>query len=567
MVGFFENKKNFILAIIGIGVLIWSFFTLNCGYYVDENGLLVIYKGIYQGQHMFTDSWEALQTGGILAWPLLALYYQVFSPMFAAGGINIGLVLFMRICYVICRLMVAGYLYYTIKRTDFEKGAYLSALFYYMFVVVWRNFSYKSYCEMAVMLLICFLVRYHETRKNYFFVLAAVATCIAILAYPTMIIMAVLIGVLLVVGIYRNEFDIKPLLCFSVTCVVIGGAFALYLQFTSGWGNIISQISNLGDQDYEHPMWYRLGVMLGSYVVFAVIAYLPILAVVLIRRFRYLSSVMENTFLTIYWIVFFLAICVLRPEGISTSRFVYAILILFFWFPYLVAEKEDSGYTKIGAYNSGRREAKTILWIAFIISAATQLIWAVSTNQDITVPGHMAVYVVIADLLIMLNEKEAFGGLVTAILAVAAFFMGFWVPEHNGGYSDVLATRYIVTEGELKGIALLPEDYQKNQICYELVTQYIPEGSKLLVAFGSNSTGYINSDSWQGTYTVYARTQKNTKLLDYYQINPDNQADYLLLDKGNDKYEMFLEGDTGKYLMSTYTNEIAYGGDFVLLGR
>ena len=182
-------------------------------------------------------------------------------------------------------------------------------------------------------------------------------------------------------------------------------------------------------------------------------------------------------------------------------------------------------------------------------------------------PGHMAVYVVIADLLIMLNEKEAFGGLVTAILAVAAFFMGFWVPEHNGGYSDVLATRYIVTEGELKGIALLPEDYQKNQICYELVTQYIPEGSKLLVAFGSNSTGYINSDSWQGTYTVYARTQKNTKLLDYYQINPDNQADYLLLDKGNDKYEMFLEGDTGKYLMSTYTNEIAYGGDFVLLGR
>ena len=98
-------------AIVVIGVVAWVAITLNTGFYVDENGLLTIYKGIYQGQHMFTDSWESLQTGGFLAWPLLALYYQVLSPLFVSTGINIGLVLYMRIMYMVVRGLIALYLY------------------------------------------------------------------------------------------------------------------------------------------------------------------------------------------------------------------------------------------------------------------------------------------------------------------------------------------------------------------------------------------------------------------------------------------------------------------------
>ena len=145
--------------------------------------------------------------------------------------------------------------------------------------------------------------------------------------------------------------------------------------------------------------------------------------------------------------------------------------------------------------------------------------------------------------------------------------MGFWVAEHNGGYEDVLSLRYMVTEGELKGIILLPEDYDANEICYRLVTENLTEEDRLLVAFGSNSTGYLNSNAKQGTYTVFARTQLNTKLLDYYEINPQNQADYVLIDKGNPKYESFLENETGKYLVENYSTVVAEEGDFVLLSR
>ena len=127
--------------------------------------------------------------------------------------------------------------------------------------------------------------------------------------------------------------------------------------------------------------------------------------------------------------------------------------------------------------------------------------------------------------------------------------------------------RWIVTDGELKGIALLPEDYQDNLAVYDLVSQYVGEDDYLLVAFGSNSTGYLNSVAHQGTYSVYARTQKNTKLLDYYMQHSENMADYVLIDQSNVKYEAFREGETGLYLLETYTNEIATEGDFVLLGR
>ena len=106
-----EKKNNNVFKIIfALIILVWSFGVVRYGYPVDENGLLTIYKGIYQGQRMFVDSWESLQTGGLLAYPLLALYYEVLSPIFTVASINVGLVLYMRYCYLTVRALVALYL-------------------------------------------------------------------------------------------------------------------------------------------------------------------------------------------------------------------------------------------------------------------------------------------------------------------------------------------------------------------------------------------------------------------------------------------------------------------------
>lgn len=562
-----STSVKVIRIIILIGVIIWAAVTLNTGFYVDENGLLVTYKGIYQGQHMFTDSWESLQTGGFLVKPLIALYYQAFKPLFLSTGINVGLVLYMRIAYMVLRGLVALYLYFTVKSTCYEDGAFLAAIFYFMFVVTWKNFSYKSICELAVMMLICFLIRFHATEKVRYFVLASIVCCVAILAYPTMIILAVAVGVWLIVQMYFNQIGNKPLIAFVITCVVIGAIFLIYLQSTTGVSQAFSELKYLGDQDYEHGAAYRVGYLLGSYAAVAVIAYIPIVCICLFRRARYLSDYTEHLILTIYWVVFFLGICLARPQSVSNSRFIYACLILYFWFPYFVHERSENDYTRIGAYNSDISDVKGVLWPIFIVSSATQFVWILSTNQDISVPGHMAVFVVIADILVMTDDEKYMRGLNYIIVAIAAFFMGFWVPEGNGGYADVTQKRWIVVQGELKGIALLPDDYDRNEAIYNMLSENVGPEDKLLVAFGSNSTGYLNTVGQMGTYSVYARTQKNTKLLDFYQLHPERQADYLLIDQANSKYEDFVAGETGQYLLETYTEEVASQGDLVLLKR
>ncbi len=562
-----EKRINLLKIIFALIIVVWSYATIAYGFYVDENGLLAIYKGIYQGQHMFVDSWEALQTGGLLAYPLLALYYNALQPLFASLSINVGLVLYMRICYMTVRLIISIYLYIVLLDSDYEKGAYPAAIFYYMFVIGWKDFSYKSYCDFAMILIMCFMFRFYKTRKSIYGVLTAIATCVAVLAYPSMIIMAVFIGVLWLFLVIKDEAPTLTVILYVVTCLLIGSLVLVYLQLTSGLGNVLAQIPNLGDQDYDYPIYIRFGKMLLSYAVFAVIAYLPIAFVWCMNKLRGIDEYLEQAILTLYFIVFMILICLLRVEGISTSRFIYGCLIIFFWFPYFMRDKEKTDLVRIGSFSTRQDEDKIALWTVFIISVVAQIIWSVSTNQEVTVPGHMTLYVVLMMILMFSQEEHGYTMLRDFLVVVAMFFMGIWVADSNGGFCHVFEPMYYVEEGALKGVALPEDEYVVNEASMKLIDEYVGEDDKLLVAFGANCAGYLNSDAWQGTYSVYARTQLNSKLIDYYKINPDNMADYVLLDTGHDKYQYFVDNETGKYLLETYTHEVAREGDFVLLSK
>lgn len=562
-----DNKNNIFKIILAAIIVIWSYATISYGFYVDENGLLSIYKGIYQGQHMFVDSWEALQTGGLLSYPLLALYYQVLQPLFASLSLNIGLVLYMRICYMTVRLIISVYLYIVLVDSDYEKGAFPAAIFYYMFVIGWKDFSYKSYCDFAMVLIMCYMFRFYKTRKSMYGLLTAVAACVAVVAYPSMIIMAIFIGVMWLYLVIKDEAPTLTVVLYIVTCFVLGGLVLVYLQFTSGLGNAIAQLPNLGDQDYDYPVYIRFGIMLLSYGVFAVLAYIPIVFVWILNKLRGIDEYAEKAILTLYFIIFMILVCLLRIEGISTSRFIYGCLIIFFWFPYFMRDKEKSEFVKIGSFATRQDEDKMAMWTVFVISVVAQIVWSISTNQEVTVPGHMTLYVVIMMILLFCEERNEYLGLKNFLVLVAMFFMGIWVADSNGGFCHVFERMIYVTEGELKGVALPQDEYEVNEVVINLLEENVTADDKLLVAFGANSAGYLNSDAWQATYSVYARTQLNTKLIDYYNINPDNMADYVLIDTGHPKYETFVENETGKYLLETYTKQVASDGNFVLLTK
>ena len=305
-----------------------------------------------------------------------------------------------------------------------------------------------------------------------------------------------------------------------------------------------------------------------SYVAFAVIAYAPIIVICIFKRYRYMSLLMENLILSIYWAVFFLGICLIRIDSISNSRYIYGLLVLFFWFPYFVYQKNDSEYTTIGEYSDeGATVPDMELWIIYGISLVSQLVWAVSTNQDIDVAGYMAFYAVLALVIYWAKYRNAMQFLIDFLILVAAFFAIIWIPEGNGGFAQVFERRVIVAQGPLQGVCVQEDYYHLDEAMYYLTNTYVGEDDYLLVTFGSNSSGYLNSNGKIAAHTVFDRTHKNTKVLTFWQQHPDHGAKYVIINEADKKYEAFIEGEMGQYLSAQYPNEVDRVGDVAIYSK
>lgn len=559
------KAKKIIAIVIAAAAVVLTFCTLREGLLIDENGLLAIYKSIYQGQTMFDENWAPYQMAGIITYPLFALYYQcIGASLFSCG---IGFVYYMRISYVIIRLCIAIYLYIVLRKSDFASGAYFASLFYFLYIPSWRSWSYKSICDFGVILLICFAIRYFTTEKKWFFIPMGIATCISILAYPTMIILPVILVFIMLYMFRLGYLDLSSIVIYCITCFAIGAGILVYLQCTSGLDTVLSQIQYISDSDYENSLLVRVGMMLGSYAAFAFLAYIPIMAIQLLRKFVSISERLEYILLSVYWLIFMLAICLLRIDGVSLSRFNYGILIIFFWIPYLMRDVSDSQYTSIGSYRIVRNSPKAQLWFIYIVSIIAQLIWALSTNQEIASPATMAYYACLIAIVLISSQHNDFYLLQIFLLLAAAFFSFFWVAEDAGGYHDITEPRIIVEEGALKGIALNETDYLNNKNNYELLSQYVQPGDKLLVVFGAYSTAYLNCDALQAAGSPYNRTHLNDRLLTYWQIHPDAMPDFVLIDTDCGRYETYIGSECELYISENYTNLLAELGSYQLLSK
>lgn len=560
-----KDNGTIIKILIAIVVLVLSFIVIKYGMYIDENGLLIIYRGIYQGNHMFTDSWSSYHLVAILLYPVFELYYGVLEPIIYPMGV--GIVLYTRIIYIIFRALIAIYLYTVLRRSNFRDGAYAASLFFFLYVLAWKNFSYKSLCDFGIILFICFLIRYYCTKKPIYFMGMALATCLSILAYPTMILFPFVFCIALLIMMRQGHTLVKPFWIYVCTCFISGALYLIYLQLTTGIMNALPQMKYLEDSDYDYSMPIRIGLMLASYAVFAVIAYGMLFLIKLIGRLFAIRDEQKDLLVGILWLTFLVAILCVRVQGISVYRFGYALIIIMFWFIFYVNRPNGEEYTKIGSYKLVGFGSKQQLISILAISITAQSIWGFSTNQDISVPSLMAYYVAIAMMLWIAKNRKSMSALSLFIILAAMFFSFICIPEKNGGFYSVFEKRYYVEEGALRGIALLPDDYEKNKACFEILNENVSDDDYLLVVFGSNSTAYLNSNAKQAMGTPYTRTHLNKRLLEYWECNPGNVADYVLVDTDCDKYEIFIESETGKFILNEYTNVVSEKNGFVLLSK
>ena len=546
-----NNAGIIFKVIIALFVASLSIVTINKGFFMDEAGLLATYKGIYQGNRMFIDSWGPLQMGGLITYPLFALYYECIGGFLEAYGI--GFVLSMRGCYLLIRFLVALYLYLTIRKTKYKDGAFVAALVYYCFFTSFKNLSYKSICDLAIMLFICWGILFFYKNNPWYFILMGVATCVAIIAYPVMIIFPFFILVYFILMGIKGYDTLAPMIIYIVTCIIIGIAVLLYLQLTAGIMNILPQLQYIEDSAYKNPMYIRVGKIIVSYLAFGVVAYIPVVIIELIKKIRHVDEKTTFVVLSLYWILFMAGLIAVRPLSTSMSRFLYGCIVLFWWCPYIFRDKESSEYTRIGHYKLPDFDEGFIVQFIFVVAAVSQLVWAIATNQGVAIPANMAIYVVVAIMMKCGDEGEGLALLKIAVTAAAVFFMGIWVAEGDGGYSDIFEARTMVTEGAFAGIELDETDYSNNRDCYELLNRHVTSSDRLYVVYGFAYSAYLDTDALQGAGQPYSRAGKGqTRVLDYWRVNPENQADYILVDTANKYYDEYHGGETDLYVQENY---------------
>ncbi len=254
--------------------------------------------------------------------------------------------------------------------------------------------------------------------------------------------------------------------------------------------------------------------------------------------------------------------------GLSTTRFIYGCLIIFFWFPYFVRHTEVSERTEIGKYKLPEYDISQMAGFMFFTSAIVQFIWAMTTNQEVTVPGHLCFYIVLGMLIVAENEEKGFCLLRIAVVAFALFFMGVWVPESDGGYNDIFEHRTYVADGGYRGIALDDTDYRMNQSCHKLISEYVSDEDYLYIVNAFGTTGYLDTKAIQAAGSPFSRVGVGQlKVLEFWEENPDRQADYVLIDTANKYYEEYSKGETAQYINEHYPTTVATDGDVILLKR
>ncbi|MBQ6118805.1 MAG: hypothetical protein IJK98_06200 [Clostridia bacterium] len=203
-----HNCSNRILVIDIIAVFLIAGFAV--GYYnicthsvnvVDESGYIMVAHRFFLGDRPIVDDWQIAQMIGILL--LLP-----FSAFYSATRSTEGVVLFFRILYMVCQLLVTAYLYISLRiygnrkyRREWERrvfafGALIAAVVFACFIpACMPSLSYYAASLMGLAVLSVTLFCYPVGKAKYVF--CGVVFAAVVLARPEAFLLYLLLTLLL----------------------------------------------------------------------------------------------------------------------------------------------------------------------------------------------------------------------------------------------------------------------------------------------------------------------------------------------------------------------------------
>ncbi len=268
------NRKYriFLITVLALTTVKMIFVGTN----LDEGYGIELAWRIARGDLMIAEMWEPHQTSAIFGAVLVKLFW-LFS-----GGSDTGLILYMHVWGVALQFLVAWFLYRSLKKIlpeKMETAAFLSACIYmlsYPKGVISPEYSnlqnlFTTCSGLCFMLFMQTSSGPASTEKNpagatgkgyVYLVLTGVFLSCAVLSYPSMVILYPVILILLCVGLKERRG--QAVLAVTLPCLLLGGAFLLYLFSYMDMQQLMTGISYvLSDGSHSESLLIRTGKNLG----------------------------------------------------------------------------------------------------------------------------------------------------------------------------------------------------------------------------------------------------------------------------------------------------------------
>lgn len=531
-----KNRLPYI--ILGIGCLfmvIRAFFGVDIA---DESFYLATAKRFAGGARPLREEWFTTQLIGVLLMPLYSLYVRLC-------GSRDGVVLFVRLCYVVFSGGIAYYLYGILKKKDgADRTAALCAALVYLFHVR-ANIPTLSYYSIGLGTFLIYLCLRRRTESAWGEFCAGISFAISVLCMPYMVVYFLFIVAASVFDRGKTEKE-RKIQAFLYLGILFCAAVFLIYCLSSGDimdipGNIV-QI--LKDPEHQGSAIESLtGFLWFMKRTFYKYLFWPMAAEYVLIGIWYLRKCRDGRLaLLLKWAaygLFFVQSVYLR------TFFEGGILIAFL----LLA-------VQIALLN---RRAEWALVRRYLIPGLLfGIIWMMGSNVGQRVFNMGCVIADIWALQIIWTDirkssrLKAFGKLLAPGLLVAVLFLIRMCDVYWD--SSVFQLDTVVTRGAAKGLRTTSYRAEKYEDMLEKLEKYAGKGKKLAV-IDIHPWVHLAADADCGALSVWRLSAADPRNEVYYETYPEMIPDVILL--VNTEYEKYEAWRFSSHVESESDNRLS----------
>lgn len=535
---------------------------LFTGYDIDEQYAVSMPYRMLKGDFPLSDMWEPHQTSGFLA----ALF---MLPYLSVTGSATGIVLYLRICGLLCHIGVTYLLYKALCR--YLNQSYSLLICGIFFLSLPKFMLLPEFSNMQVwflMLCILCMIKYYETNTLIHLIGAGFFLSLEVLTYPSTIFTFFACLFCIIHYHYKQcptllssqkHSLLTELACFILPCIFCAMVFfALllsHMSLSSLWEQLLiiaddgSHSASLGERFAAHMQSFlEILLLLGSYSILAALLYF------ILRKCRICQGI------PFLWCRL-LIVCSLLGQ-------------LFIWlfgnqYPgYPMLEYLLLPLLTVIIFIRKRVRSAPVFTLFIIIPPAAFLGILLLSNHPLMVSlPYLAPCAVGALALIELMQclgstakRSGFlprllshRGIVLLWLLVLLFGRCYMLRTTGGIHYTITDEISLMREGPALGILADTESVRHYRVSYQFMEENLPEGARVFYA-GSSSLLYLMKDMEICTPSTISTPTFNDTITAYFDSHPDKQPEYLVLETElMDLYDAnkWLSGFIQKYCSET----------------